>query len=225
MPNGAPAYQSDLLSAPANRLTRVDADSLFLLREMNHRLANSLAILNGILRRELGPSAPPRLLASLDRCEARILALSDLHRYLTVGAQSGWISVQLYLEQLCEVLTEAVLQPLRMRCEVSADAAFMPGEYCELFGLVITELVPNAAKHAFCGRDDGLVRVEFISTTDTWTCIVSDNGLGASATRTGVGSKVLGALLHALGAELVRKSGRTGTASVVTCKFQPEFGV
>jgi two-component sensor histidine kinase len=191
---------------------------------MNHRLTNSLAILTGILRRELGPSEPPHLHALLDRCEARILALSDLHRYLTVGAQSGWVSVQLYLERLCEVLTEAVLQPLGVRCEVSADAAFMPGECCELFGLVITELVTNAAKNAFCGRDDGLVRVQFFSTTDTWTCIVvSDNGVGTSVTWTGVGSKVLAALLHALRAELVRKSGRTGTVSVVSGKFQPEF--
>jgi two-component sensor histidine kinase len=89
-------------------------------------------------------------------------------------------------------LSQALLKPLRVRCEVSADAAFLPAAYCELLGLVIAELVTNAAKHAFRRRDDGVVRIEFANTTDTWACIVSDNGVGALATSSGVGSKFLG---------------------------------
>ena len=203
-------------------------DQFLLLREMHHRFANSLMTLTAILRRELrSPSSSSRE-EVFDRCEARIVALAELQRRLMVGAAPGWVSVVSYIEHLCKTLAEAILGPLGVRCEVAADAALLPSECCELLGLVIAELVTNAAKHAFRGRDDGVVRVEFVSTTNSWTCMVSDNGVGVankvgmSDKSVGVGSKILATLLSALGAELVVKSGPGGTSSVVRCQFQPE---
>jgi two-component sensor histidine kinase len=192
-----------------------EEDQFLLLREMNHRLANSFMALAGMVRREFGWSVLPGLRQSLDGLETRIAAFAQLHRFLTVGAESGWISAQCYIERLCEALGEALLKPIGVRCEVSADAAFFPGEYCELIGLVIAELVTNSAKHAFRGRDDGLVRIEFLNTAETWACIVSDNGIGASVTSIGVGSKILGTLLGRLGAEIATKSGLGGTSSMI----------
>ena len=203
----------------------VDVEGFFLLREMNHRLANSFTALTAIMRREFKRSASPSIEESLNRCEARIVALGHLHRFLTVGAEAGWIDVHSYLEELCEALSDALLKPLGVQCEVLADVAFFPGEYCELLGLVIVELVTNSAKHAFRGRDGGVVRVKFTSTTDTWACIVSDNGAGLLANSAGVGSKILATLLRRLDAELVVKSGPEGTSSVVRCQSQPEFSV
>jgi two-component sensor histidine kinase len=201
----------------------VEEDQLLLLREMHHRFANSFAVLAGMLRRELAFSALPDLRQSLDRFEARVVALGDLHRFLTIGAETDWISVQSYIEQLCEALSQALLKPLGVRCEVSADAAFFPSEYCELLGLVIAELVTNAAKHAFGGRNNGVVRIEFICTTDAWTCVVCDNGAGNSTPSMGVGSRILAKLARALGAELVRQSGPKGTSCTLRSPFHPEF--
>ena len=158
----------------------------------------------------------------MDRFEARVAAFGTLHRFLAIGGQGGWCSAGTYVEQLCEALAEAILKPLGLRCEVSADEAYFPSELCELLGLIIAELVTNAAKHAFRGRCNGIVRIEFISTTDTWTCIVSDNGIGNSAPSVGVGSQILARLVRALGAELVSKSGPKGTSSALSCAFQPE---
>jgi two-component sensor histidine kinase len=103
-----------------------------------------------------------------------------------------------------------------VRCEVFADAGEFPGERCERLGLVITELVTNAAKHSFHGRNDGLVRVELIKRIDSWVCVVSDNGVGTAVRSLGVGSKIVKRLVRALGGKLVRKSRRDGTSVVVT---------
>ena len=84
---------------------------------------------------------------------------------------------------------------------------------------MIAELVTNAAKHAFHGRDDGLVRVELINRIDSWVCIVSDNGIGTVMAPLGVGSKILERLVGALDGTLVRRSGRSGTSCVVTCQI------
>jgi two-component sensor histidine kinase len=198
---------------------RRDAGEFLLLREMHRRVANSFAVVCGILRREFASSAQPELQESLRRCEARIVALGNLHRFLTIGGHQEWISVQFYIERLCEALVEAVLGPMGVRREVCADDGIFRSEHCELLGLIIAELATNAAKHAFRERDDRLLRVEFINNTDSWVCVVSDNGVGSRAMSSGVGSRILESLLQALDANLVRKSGLDGTSVAVTCQI------
>jgi two-component sensor histidine kinase len=205
----------------ANRYS--DDEKYFLLREMHHRVANSFTILDASLRRELGSASSLSVQEILDRCSARIVAFGELHRVLIVGAAAGWIPIRPYIERLCDALSKAFLKPLGVSCEVAADEAFFPSEYCEMLGLVVAELVINAAKHAFPERKDGLVRIEFLSMPDGWTCIVSDNGVGMSAMSIGAGSNILATLLRALRADVVSKSGRTGTSAVVSSQFQPEF--
>jgi two-component sensor histidine kinase len=79
-------------------------------------------------------------------------------------------------------------------------------------GLVITELVTNAAKHGFRGRNEGLVRVELINKIDSWVCIVFDKGVGAGTASMGVGTKIIEQLVRALGKNLVRRSDRYGAS-------------
>ena len=172
-------------------LTPGEADQFLLLREMHHRFANSCAILTGMLRREIGAAVLLKPGGSVDRFEARVAAFATLHRLLTIGAETGWISAKSHIEKLCAALADAILNPLGVRCEVSADAACLPAGCCELLGLVIAELVTNSAKHGVRGRDGGLVRIEFLSTTEGWTCILSDDGPGNAAPSTGVGSRIL----------------------------------
>jgi len=196
-----------------------EMDEFLLLREMHHRFANTLTILTSVLRREFARSASPELQDSLARCEARIIAFSNLHRSLVVGAASDSVSVQCYIERLCQALSEVLLNPLGIRCEVFADTGKLPSNRCERLGLLITELVTNAAKHAFHGRDDGLVRVELINKIDSWVCVVSDNGVGTAMAPLGIGSKLLKQLVGALSGTIVRKSERSGTSVVITCQM------
>ena len=195
-----------------------ETDELLLLREMHHRHANTLMVLSSLLRHEFGLTTSPDLRASLERCEARIVAFGNLHRSLIVGAQDDWVFVENYVEHLCEVLSEAILEPLGIRCEVFADAGELAGVWCERLGLVITELVTNAAKHAFQGRNNGVVRVELINRSNSWVCIVSDNGVGTGMASLGAGSKILKQLVRALGGDLAVKSGHSGTSVIVTCR-------
>jgi two-component sensor histidine kinase len=201
--------------APIGCLPPREADEFLLLREMHHRLANSFAVLAGLLRREFA-SASPDLERSIGRCEARIVAFGNLHRLLIVGTEGDWISLRFYVERLCEALAAALLRPLGVRCEVYAEEGTLPGERCELLGLIIAELVTNAAKHAFSGRNEGRVRIEVFKAADSWVCTVSDNGIGIKMAPGASGSKILEQLVDALGGTIVRKSERKGTAVVVT---------
>jgi two-component sensor histidine kinase len=211
---------SQKIDSPArgdNSLILRQTDEFLLLREMHHRVANTLMVLTSLLRREFAESASSEFLDSLARYEARIVALGNLHRSLVVGAASDWISVQCYLEHLCRAPLEAILKPLGVRCEVIADSSEFQSERCERLGLVIAELVMNAAKHAFHERSDGLVRIKLINRNDSLVCIVSDNGNWRDVASPSAGSKILKQLVRSLGGGLVRESGHNGTSVIVTC--------
>jgi two-component sensor histidine kinase len=204
---------------PASRTGRLalrETDELLLLREMYHRHANTLMVLASLLRREFAVTTGPDFRALLDRYEARIVAFGNLNRSLMVGAGDDRVSIANYVEHLCEVLSDAILKPLGIRCEVFADAGELAGDRCERLGLVIAELVTNTAKHAFQGCNNGLVRVELVNRRDFWVCIVSDNGVGTGMTAHGVGSKILKQLVSTLGGDLAAKSAPDGTSVVVT---------
>ena len=97
------------------------ADELPLLREMHHRMANSMTLLTAQLWNEFGSSKSPEVRGSLKRFEARIAAFGNLHRLLAIGARDRRIAVRPYVEELCQTLSEAVLAPLGVRSEVSVD--------------------------------------------------------------------------------------------------------
>ena len=202
-------------AAQADRSILGQSDEFLLLREMHHRFANTLVVLMSMFRDEF--ALTPALRESLKRCEARLIAFGNLHRSLVIGGTNEWISVHDYVEHLCEALSDALLRPLGIRCEVFADEGEFPGERCEQLGLVTTELVTNAAKHAFPGRNEGLVQIRLINKIELWVCIVSDNGIGAAMASVGVGYKIVEQLVRALGGNLVRRSGRHGTSVTVTC--------
>ncbi|WP_083991896.1 sensor histidine kinase [Bradyrhizobium embrapense] len=197
---------------------RPNYDEMVLLRETNHRFANTLMVLAFALRREFAGSVSAETRRSFERCEARIAAFGMLHRSLVVGGLQGKISLSDYMEQLCRSLSEALLRPMGVRCELVTEVGDMPAERCERLGLVIAELVTNAARHAFGGRDSGTVRVSILEDGASLVCIVSDDGRGMGIALGGAGSRILDQLVHAMGGEMVVRSGPTGTSVVVTCR-------
>ncbi len=217
--NGRAFQEFDLLAPRTDALPLSAGDEFWLLREMHHRLANTFAILTSALRREFSSPTSLDFQDLLTRYEARIVAFGDLHRSLLVGAADGLVSVHCYIENLCEALSEALLKPLGVRCEVFADAGQSPSERCERLGLVVAELVTNAAKYAFDGRNGGRVRVELINRGDCWVCIVSDNGDGLAMAPHGLGSRIVEQLVRSLNGTVNRRSGSNGTSVAVTCQM------
>ena len=197
---------------------RLEEDQLLLVREMHHRVANTLTFLACLIRREFTGSMSAPLRDPLARCEARIAALGKLNRILAVGAAERQISLRHYIEHLAEALSEALLCPLGVRCEVFAEAGEFPIELCERLGLVISELVTNAAKHGFYGREDGVVRIELRRKGESWLCLIADNGVGTKTASIGAGSKIVEQLVKTIGGKLVCKSGPNGTTVIVTWK-------
>jgi len=190
-------------------------DEYLLVREMHHRMANTLTLLTSALWEEFRAASTPAARKSLNRCEARIVAFGKLHSLLTVGTAKGSVDARKYVEQLCRALSEALLRPIGARCEVFVSTGTMPGESCERLGLLIAELVTNAAKHAFGGRNDGLVRIEVTSHMGHWLCVVSDNGAGIKFGAPNNGSIILENIVRSIGGEFTMRSNSQGTSAMI----------
>src|SRR6202453_3717779 len=139
-----------LLHRPVEELLRI---------ETHHRLMNTFAILCAILERERN-TPDPRGRVALDRSVRIISAHSALHRCLVLGTPHSPVALGEYVTELSRCLSEAVLEPMDGTCETVPDEGFIPAVQAELLGMVLCELVINAAKHSFPHKRTGMVRIE-----------------------------------------------------------------
>ncbi len=205
---------------PASSLAALFAaygDEELLRAETHHRLMNTFAILSSILRRE-ARAAKPRGRVVLDRSAQIVMAHSDLHRCLIPPPGAHCIDAGDYVAELGLRLSEAVLEPLGLSCEVIVSPGLMEARRCGRLGLVICELVLNAAKHAFSPARPGLVRVELESEACGWCCRVSDNGSGIAEDMEGrgLGRQLIELLTMRLAGDLSRHSSPFGTVFTIT---------
>jgi two-component sensor histidine kinase len=76
---------------------------------------------------------------------------------------------------------------------------------------MLTELVTNAAKHAFPNKKGALIRIEMARHDAAWLCTVADNGIGATGPLQGTGSRILEGLARSIQARLHGEAGQGGT--------------
>ena len=186
-----------------------------LLREAHHRMANVLALIQALLRRELAALENEEVRAAVGRLDERLLALGDLHRILASGSRSSRIEVADHFGRLCRALADAVLEPAGISCIAFIQDGPLPTNVCEKLSIIVSELVINAAKHAFRKNPSRVVRIELAVQAGSWSCIVSDNGIGISSSRRGHGSELIDSLVDAMGAHISRHSGAAGTTVTV----------
>ncbi len=191
------------------------AEKAVLLQELRHRVANSLQIISGVLMqgaRKLTPASAARL--HLQDAHNRVMSVAMLQRQLAVTA-GGTVDLGAYLLQLCASLGASMIEDHDLVSLTSTTApAMVEGKFSVSFGLVVTELVINALKHAFQPGDHGKVVVDYAVSGSDWVLAVSDDGVGMpahDAAVPGLGSSLVGALAKHLEAEINVTDNHPGT--------------
>ncbi|MGH6614195.1 sensor histidine kinase [Sphingomonas sp.] len=214
---------AELFRRSAYRATRERdreiADRDLFLAEFDHRMKNNFAIVAGLLDMQKRRAVDPATAEALGVAQMRIDSIARAHRHLYRGSeQPGMVEMQEYLPDLCAALSEALFLRGGITLACDTDQASVPRDRAVSIGLVINELVTNAAKHAFPGRDIGSISVLFYNRTGGgWTVTVTDDGVGlpkkpvAPGPDHGLGSRLIEAFARQAGGTITTDSDRTGT--------------
>lgn len=119
-----------------------------------------------------------------------------------------------------------IADPSRLSIHVSADDSAVEADVSVSLGLIVTELVINALKHAFPDERTGTVMIDYRSSGRDWTLAVADNGIGMAAGRdapkAGLGTGIVEALVKNLDGEITLSDAGLGT--MVTIGHQESAG-
>ncbi len=184
-------------------------------RESCHRMKNTLMLLAASARKEFTRGKIDDLATSIDRFERRIAAFGRLYQLLSSNEDVEPISVPNFFGAICEALSETILEPAEICCEVAIEDGKLPATQAHRLALIVSELVTNAAKHAFTGRKEGLIRVGALNRNRCWCFTVTDNGRGTIGSLQGAGRTIVKGLARSIGARLHYQSGRDGTRATI----------
>jgi chemotaxis protein methyltransferase CheR len=194
-----------------------------LLEEMQHRVANSLQIIASILLIKARTVQSEETRLQLEDAHQRVLSVAAVQQHLHVDGGGKPIEIGKYLTKLCETLAQSMIGGSRpVSLKVDANAGTAPSRDAVSIGLVVTELVMNALKHAFpTERAGAAIVVSYKVAGPDWKLAVTDNGIGkpdvsASVTKPGLGTSLVKALTRQLDAVVDIVSGPGGTAVSVT---------
>lgn len=193
-------------------------------RELQHRVANNLQFVAGVLRigQRSAEGAGARTLADT---RSRLELMSRVHRRLHDPGTVD-LPVGRYLEELCSDLIAASDTPF-VRLAVDAKPVVLDLESLMSVSLIVAELVTNSLKHAFAGRDHGTIAIGLYASGRTATLTVADDGPGLPSDFDRTKSGGLGqGIVHNLAAQLRGKlsfESNRGTATKLIFPIQSAF--
>jgi chemotaxis protein methyltransferase CheR len=194
-----------------------------LLREMRHRIANSLQIIASILLLKAGSVSSEETKNELRAAHQRVMSVAAVQSHLHSSDGIERIEMGPYLTKLSAGLAASMVGPKQsIDIVVVASEGALPSSHAVSVGLVVTELIMNAIKYAFPKpRASARVRVTFEMAKSDWKLTVSDNGVGRvqtadSEASTGLGTALIGALAKQLNAQITETSSSKGLTVAVT---------
>src|SRR5580765_5493390 len=185
-----------------------------LLKEVNHRVKNSLQVVSSMLYLQASTVGDPALSERLTEASTRISAVGRAYNRLAYNADNENIDLVAYLREVMNDLETAVA-PCKVQLEVPEEIQFA-ADRAILVALIINELVLNAGKHAYPNSAGGSIWVRVVQKDgDLVQISVRDEGVGLPAgfdplASKRLGSRLINALAKQLGAELTRPFSAIG---------------
>ena len=186
-----------------------------LLKEVNHRVKNSLQVVSSMLQLQAKSVGDPDLSERLNEASTRVNAVGRAYERLAYNADYENIDLVEYLRQIVDDL-EPTVAPCKIELDAPEQIQFA-ADRAILVGLILNELVSNAGKYAYPDCPGGSIQVRLVQ-PDNHSILVSvrDEGVGLPVgfdptASKGLGTRLVNALSKQLGAQLTRPVSPTGT--------------
>ena len=204
----------------ATRLAEKQKDDLVrekhvLLQELQHRVANSLQIIASVLMQSARRVQSEETRLHLRDAHNRVMSIAMLQKQLAVS-QLKSVELRTYFADLCRSISASMIDdPKRLLLESVVDDTSTSSDVSVSMGLIVTELVINAIKHAFPrAAAGGKIIVSFAEDEGDWLLSVSDNGSGmptGKRVKPGLGTGIVEALSNQLDATVTVVDLNPGT--------------
>lgn len=193
-------------------------DKAVLLQEVQHRVANSLQIIASVLMQSARRVQSEEARGHLRNAHHRVMSIAALQQQLSTSL-GGKVELRAYFTQLSRSLGASMIaDPDRLSIRVTVDDSVVDADVSVSMGLIVTELVINALKHAFPDERNGVIVIDYRSSGNDWTLSIADNGIGVprgnDAPKAGLGTGIVEALVKNLNGEI--ELSDAGPGAVVT---------
>lgn len=193
-------------------------DKAVLLQEVQHRVANSLQIIASVLMQSARRVQSEEARGHLRNAHHRVMSIAALQQQLSTSL-GGKVELRAYFTQLSRSLGASMIaDPDRLSIQVTVDDSVVDADVSVSMGLIVTELVINALKHAFPDERNGVIVIDYRSSGNDWTLSIADNGIGVprgnDAPKAGLGTGIVEALVKNLNGEI--ELSDAGPGAVVT---------
>ncbi|MDQ7824167.1 MAG: histidine kinase dimerization/phosphoacceptor domain -containing protein [Candidatus Eremiobacteraeota bacterium] len=198
------------------------AEKELLLREVHHRVKNNMNVIMSLLSLQSQALKDQSAVSSLEDARSRVQSMMVLYDKLYRSSDFRKISTREYLSALIDEIVGIFPARRFLTIEKHIDDLVLDSEILSPLGMIINELLTNAMKHSFPGRDKGIITVSLSKKDNEGTLIIEDNGIGVSETidiaaPEGFGLQLVGMLAEQLGGT-IRLERQKGAKFIVEFK-------
>jgi two-component sensor histidine kinase len=184
-----------------------------LLQELQHRVANSLQIIASVLMQSARKVQSEEARTHLNDAHHRVLSIAMLQKQLAETA-TGEVALRPYFTDLCSTIGASMIaDPGRITISPTIHDTVATAEVSVSLGLIVTELIINALKHAFPDKvKSGNIVVNYFSDGLAWALTVGDDGIGRPEKPVpGLGTGIVEALAKQLQSSVEIRDAHPGT--------------
>ncbi|TND08943.1 MAG: guanylate cyclase [Bacteroidetes bacterium] len=194
----------EIVRLRTQEISRQNEEKTVMLKEIHHRVKNNLQIISSLINLQSENIEDPKVLALFDECRHRINSMALIHAKMYQSNTLVNIDIREYINDLVRSLVDVydLDKKIKLRSEIESHAFSI--DTIVPLGLILSEVITNAMKYAFVGREEGTIFVSLRKTSGFhFELVVSDNGVGLPHNLDTVNPKTLGLQLIGILADQV----------------------
>jgi PAS domain S-box-containing protein len=175
-----------------------------LIQEIHHRVKNNMAVISSLLQLQSGYIKDPVLIDVFRDSQSRIKSMALIHEKLYQSKTLAKVEMESYIKELTRTLFFTYnSRTIDLHISTTVENVFLDINSAVPCGLIINEVISNACKHAFVGKEKGLIEIRFEKKNEQYELEIKDDGIGMPPNTDLSNLKSLGMnLVHALSAQL-----------------------
>jgi two-component sensor histidine kinase len=178
-----------------------------LLHELNHRISNEFACIIGFVSHAATRSGNEEVKAALTRISELLHKHVEVHRALERPKHDTFVDAAAYLERLCSSISRSRLDHMKISIVAALSPLRLQSDHCWRLGMIVYELITNAARHATFSNGSGEIRLELFRAGSFVECRVLDNGSAPATVQPGRGLKIVRELAKSLAGAVEHQFG------------------